>query len=182
MHFKKAFITYYHCAKIQVSVFNSLWEEGNGKVFGPSFALIMAPYDLWPCKKKSNWAFLKSPYHMLPLCKLSSFCVQWCLRKVQSKSFGAFLHLLWPLITLTFASGNQSMLFWKDFITYYHPAKFQGSVIYSLWEKLNIKVFVPSCQCQRRTIRNAVHQYIDSPCFTSSSKRFMYYIYFCLYH
>ena len=43
---------------------------------------------------------------------------------------------------MTFARGSQTLQFWKALITYYHHAKFQGSVIYSPWEKLNVKVLV----------------------------------------
>ena len=35
IHFWKAPITYYHCAKFQVSVINSVSEKGNVKVLGP---------------------------------------------------------------------------------------------------------------------------------------------------
>jgi len=63
------------------------------------------------------------------------------------------------------------MHFWKALITYYHHSKFQDSVINSLWEKFNVKVLGTPTPTHRwrPTNPNAMHQYIDSPCFTSSS-------------
>ena len=43
-------------------------------------------------------------------------------------------------MTSDFVSGNQTMYLWKALITYYHHARFQGSVISSPWEKFNFKV------------------------------------------
>ena len=66
IHFWKAPITYYHCAKFQVSVFNSVWEKYNVKVLGP-FSTNYCP--LWPLAFAggNQTAFLESPYCILPL-------------------------------------------------------------------------------------------------------------------
>ena len=60
IHFWKAPITYYHCAKFQDSVINSAWEKRNVNVFGPFFQWLLPLMTSDLCERQSNWAFLKA--------------------------------------------------------------------------------------------------------------------------
>ena len=61
VHFWKAPITYYHCAKFQVSVFNCAWEKCNVNVLGPFFPLIIAPYGFWPLREVIKLSIFRKP-------------------------------------------------------------------------------------------------------------------------
>ena len=132
--------------------------------------MIIAPYDLWPLWEVIKLSIFGKPSsHTTTLASFKFLCSIVSEKSATLKFLGLFCTNYGPLWPLTFARGNQTMHFWKALTTYYHQAKFQDSVINSLWEKSTVKSFGARPR-PRRMNPNAMHQYTDSPCFASSSK------------
>ena len=76
-HFWKALITYHHCGKFQVSVFNSDWEKCNVKVFD------LFSHQLWPhmtsdlCKRVIKLCIFGKPSWHTTI--MSSFKILWSI-------------------------------------------------------------------------------------------------------
>ena len=83
-HFWKALITYHHCGKFQVSVFNSDWEECNVWVFD------LFSHQLWPhmtsdlCKRVIKLCIVGKPLWHTTI--MSSFKILW---SIDSEKFNA---------------------------------------------------------------------------------------------
>ena len=104
--------------------------------------LTIAPYDLWPLQEVIKLSIFRKPsLHITTEVSFKFLCSTEPEKNAMFQFFGVS-HLLWPLMTMTFARGIQTLPFWKGLMTYYHQANFQGSVIYSPWEKSNVKVLV----------------------------------------
>ena len=102
IHFWKAHITYYHCAKFQVSVFNSVREKCNNKVLGPFFELIMSPYDLWPLREVIKLSIFGKPsLHTTSVATFKFMCSIVSEKSATLKFLGLFWIMspydLWPL-------------------------------------------------------------------------------------
>ena len=105
-----------------------------------NFAQIMAPDDLWPSGKVINVYILEKPSsHTTVVPSFKFLCLTVSEKSVTLTFLGVFPNNYCPLWPLTFARGNQTM---QALTAYYHQAKFQDSVINSLWEKPNVNVLV----------------------------------------
>ena len=117
------------------------WEKCNDSVLRPFSPKIIAPYDLWPLREVIKLSIFGKPsLHTTTVASLKFLCSIVSEKSAMLKFFCLFCTNYGPLWPLSLARGNQTMHFWKALITYYHHAKFQDSVINSLWEKFNVKV------------------------------------------
>ena len=123
--------------------------------------LCRAPDDLWPlldpqtlCNKQDQCVSCKQvQFHSY----IHNSGRKKLLLMQNSKFYFIFFYKLWPLMTSDLCK-RYCLPFWKAFITYYHKAKFQSSVINSLRENFNVKSF-SAHPWKRQTNPKAMHQW-----------------------
>ena len=105
----------------------------------PNFRINYGPWRLLTFVKDKQYIHfwkVHIPYYNCAKFQVSVVNSVW--EKCNVKVLGLFPNDYCPLWPLTFARGNQTEHFWKALIANYHHAKFQDSVINSLWEKFNV--------------------------------------------